>query len=225
MKPRVAGIVSMAVLALALLVPAAAGAQTAIPGPCIDGNLPHGAKSKICVPVVGWNGQLVVFAHGYVAAGQPIDFYHLTLGGVSLPLLVQSQGFAFATTTYRQNGLAILEGADDIRALVDAFTAQRGAPQRTFITGASEGGLVAALLLEQSPDVFSSGLAACGPVGSFRAQVNYVGDFRVLFDYFFPNVIPGTVVDVPPDVMANWTTLYVPAIVGRFRPTPHARSS
>ena len=71
MKPRVGRIVFGAVVALALLLPAAAGAQTAIPGPCIDGDLPHGARSKICVPVAGWNGQLVVFAHGYVAVDQP----------------------------------------------------------------------------------------------------------------------------------------------------------
>ena len=191
MKPRVGRIVSGAVLSIALLLPAAAAAQTAIPGPCIDGNLPSGAKSRICVPVAGWNGRLVVFAHGYIDATRPIDFYHLDFGGVSLPLLVQSQGFAFATTSYRQNGLAILEGADDIRELVTAFTTQRGVPQRTYIAGASEGGLVATLLLEQSPDVFSSGLAACGPVGSFRAQVNYVGDFRVPVRLLLPERHPG----------------------------------
>jgi len=221
MKPRAGRIVSGIVLALALLLPAAAGAQTTpIPGPCIDGNLPSGARSRICVPLAGWNQQLVVFAHGYVPANEPLDFYHLSLGGLSLPLLVQSQGFAFATTTYRQNGLAILEGADDIRELVSAFTMQRGVPQRTFMTGVSEGGLVATLLLEQSPETFSAGLAACGPVGSFRGQVNYVGDFRVLFDYFFPNVIPGTAIDVPPDVAPNWLTQYVPAIIGALQANP-----
>jgi Serine aminopeptidase, S33 len=220
MKPRVGRIVFGAVVALALLLPAAAGAQTAIPGQCIDGDLPHGAKSRICVPVFGWNGQLVVFAHGYVRVDEEIGFSNLIFGGVDLQLLVQSQGFAFATTTYRQNGLAILEGVDDIRNLVDKFTRERGAPQRTFITGASEGGLVAALLLEQSPELFSSGLAACGPVGSFRGQVNYVGDFRVLFDYFFPNVIPGTVVDVPPDVMDNWFSQYVPAVEAALQANP-----
>ena len=120
MKPRVGRIVSGAVVALALLLPAAAGAQTAIPGRMRTGDLPSGAKSMICVPPAGWNGQLVVFAPGYVGPGQPlIAFYHLTLGGVHLPALVLSQGFAFATTSYRQNGLAILEGADDIRELVD----------------------------------------------------------------------------------------------------------
>lgn len=222
MKFRAGRIVFGAVVALALLLPAAAGAQTAIPGPCIDGDLPHGAKSRICVPVAGWNRQLVVFAHGYIDVSQPKDFYHLDFGGVNLPLLVQSQGFAFATTTYRQNGLAILEGADDILNLVVKFTTERGAPERTIVAGASDGGLVAALLLERSPDVFSSGLAACSPVGSFRGQVNYVGDFRVLFDYFFPGTIPGTVVDVPPDVAANWLTLYVPTIIQKLQANPAA---
>jgi hypothetical protein len=221
MKPRAGSFALGIVLAMALLVPAAAGAQTTpIPGPCVDDTLPSGAGSRICVPREGWNQQLVVFAHGYVPANQPLDFYHLSLGGLSLPLLVQSQGFAFATTTYRQNGLAILEGVEDIRELISAFTMQRGVPQRTFMTGVSEGGLVAALLLEQSRDTFSGGLAACGPVGSFRGQVNYIGDFRVLFDYFFPNVIPGTAIDVPADVPANWFTHYVPAIVGALQANP-----
>ncbi len=220
MKGRVRAIVAGVLFSLMALAPTAARAQTATPGPCVPGSLPGGALSLICVPLVGWNGQLVVFAHGYVAAGQPLGFYHLTLGGISLPLLIQSQGFAFATTSYRQNGLAILEGADDIRELVSAFTAQRGIPVKTLITGASEGGLVAALLLEQSPNLFTSGLAACGPVGSFRAQVNYIGDFRVLFDYFFPDVLPGTAIDVPPDVIANWFTQYLPAVQRALQANP-----
>jgi pimeloyl-ACP methyl ester carboxylesterase len=222
MNLRFGRIVFGAVVALALLLPAAAGAQTPIPTPfdlCPEGDLPHGARWKICVPVTGWNGQLVVYAHGYVDVYQEKDFHHVDFGGVNLPFLVQSHGFAFATTTYRQNGLAILEGADDILNLVAEFTNQRGAPLRTIVAGASEGGLVAALLLEQSPDVFSSGLAACSPVGSFRGQVNYVGDFRVLFDYFFPNTIPGTVVDVPPDVAPNWP-LYVSQIIQKLQANP-----
>lgn len=220
MKASVRILVAGVLFSLTTLTPTAARAQAATPGPCLPGALPSGALSLICVPSAGWNRQLVVFAHGYVPAGQPLGFYHLTLGGVSLPLLIQSQGFAFATTSYRQNGLAILEGVDDIRELVSAFTVRYGAPARTQITGASEGGLIAALLLERSPELFSSGLAACGPVGSFRAQVNYIGDFRVLFDYFFPDVIPGTAIDVPPDVIANWFTQYLPAVQRALQANP-----
>ena len=211
MKPRVGRIVSGVVVAIALLVPVGAVAQTPPPLPCAEGTLPSGAKSLICVPPVGWNHQLVVFAPGYAAPGPLLNFHDLTLGGVNLPALVLSQGYAFATTSYRQNGLAILEGADDIRELVTAFTVRVAPPERTFMTGGSEGGLVAALLLEQSPGMFSSGLAACSPVGTFRGQVNYIGDFRVLFDYFFPEVIPGSAIDVPFYVVRDWFTTYLPA--------------
>ena len=47
----------------------------------------------------------------------------------------------FATTSYRQNGLTILEGVDDVRLLVDAF----GPARRVHVIGVSEGGLVATL--------------------------------------------------------------------------------
>jgi pimeloyl-ACP methyl ester carboxylesterase len=208
------------VLLFALLLPAAALAQ-AVPGPCIPGDLPGGARSLICVPVLGWNGQLVVYAHGYVAPGQPLDFYQLTSpDGTFLPLVVQSFGYAFAATSYRQNGLAILEGVEDVRELVAAFSEVHAAPTRTHVAGVSEGGLVATLLAERAPDHFTSAFAACAPIGSFRLQLNYVGDFRVLFDYFFPGLIPGSAIDIPAPVMANWDTLYVPAITAALVANP-----
>jgi hypothetical protein len=55
-------VVFAALLGVAALLPASARAQ-GIPLPCVDGDLPSGALSRICVPL-GWNGQLVVFAHG-----------------------------------------------------------------------------------------------------------------------------------------------------------------
>jgi pimeloyl-ACP methyl ester carboxylesterase len=212
MTARVRTYVVAVVLTLAALWPATARAQVIPPG-CEVGTLPlpSGGLSLICKPEP-WNGQLVVFAHAYVPSGAPLGFYNLTVGDVNLPALVQSFGFAFATTSYRANGLVILEGMEDIRELVTRFTTLHGSPSRTFVTGASEGGLVATLLIERHPDEFDAGLAACGPIGSFRGQVNYVGDFRVLFDYFFPHVIPGTAINVPPGVLINWTTVYLPAI-------------
>lgn len=207
------------VLALFLLPAASASAQVVasapVPGPCMDGVLPGGALSKVCIPASGWNGDLVVYAHGYVPnlPGMPLDFYNLSLpDGTYLPTLVQSLGFAFATTSYRQNGLAFLEGVDDVRQLVEDFDTQHGTPRRRFITGVSEGGLVTTLAAERLPHLFTGAYATCGPIGNFRYQINYLGDMRVLFDYFFPGVIPGSVVDVPSGVMAMWESYYVPAI-------------
>jgi pimeloyl-ACP methyl ester carboxylesterase len=214
-------VVFAAALSGASLLPRAAAGQTAIPGPCVTGLLPGGAGSLMCVPAAGWNGELVVFAHGYVAPGQPLSFYHLTLtDGTPLPALVQSLGFAFATTTFRKNGLAILEGVEDIRQLTAAFAASHTVPLRTHVAGVSEGGLIATLLAERSPELFSSALATCGPIGSFSLQVNVVGDFRVLFDYFFPGIIPGSPINIPAAVMTNWQTVYVPRITAALAAAP-----
>jgi pimeloyl-ACP methyl ester carboxylesterase len=204
-----------------LFLPTTAAAQPQ-PGPCVPGLLPHGAGSLICVPTAGWNGELVVFAPGYTPPQLPLNFYYLnTPDGVSVPLLVQSLGYAFATTTFRKNGLAVLEGADDIRNLVAAFpVVTQLTPTRVHVAGVSEGGLVATLLAERSPALFSSAWAACAPIGSFRQQVNYLGDFRALFDYYFPNVLPGSPVEISPLAAALWTSTYVPAIQNAFLANP-----
>ena len=195
----------------------------AVPGPCQQGTLPHGALWLVCVPAAGWNGDLVVWAHGYVAPNQPLGFYHLGSDGTSLPDETQRLGYAFATTSYRQNGLAVLEGADDVRELVALFPSVAGrAPTRTYQTGASEGGLITTLLIERSPELFSGGLAACGPIGSFKRQVDYFGDFRVLFDYFFPGVLPPSPIAIPPGVMEQWDSVYVPRIKAALAANPGA---
>lgn len=203
------------------LPPAFAGPPT--PGVCQDGVLPSGALSRICIPTAGWNGDLLVWAHGYVAYNDPIDFYNLTFDGVYLPDLVQHLGFAFATTSYRMNGLAVLPAIDDVRELIAAFPpVARQMPTRTYMTGASEGGLVTTLLVERYPELFSGGLALCGPIGSFQREIDYIADFRVLFDYFFPGVLPASPIAIPQDVIDNWDAVYVPAIENALAAAPDA---
>lgn len=198
-------------------------AAVPVPGPCVDGTLPGGALSRICVPAFGWNGDLIVYGHGYVAFNEPLDFYNLELpDGTHLPTLVQSLGYAFATTSYRRNGLAILEGVDDVRELVTRFAQDVGEPGATYIAGASEGGAVTALSVERSADIFDAGLSLCGPIGDFRRQVNYWQDFRTLYDYFFPDVLPGDAVHVPPELIAGWETVYQPIVLAKLAADPAA---
>jgi pimeloyl-ACP methyl ester carboxylesterase len=201
----------------------AAAPSLATPGACVEGTLPHGALSMICVPVSGWNGELLVWAHGYVAFNEPLDFYHLGLAEISLPELAQALGFAFATTSYRQNGLAILEGVEDVADLLEAFPMVAGqSSSRTYLLGASEGGIVATLFAERKPGLIDGALALCGPIGDFTAQVDYVGDFRVLFDYFFPNTLPGDPTLIPADLIAGWNSLYVPRVREALSANPNA---
>jgi pimeloyl-ACP methyl ester carboxylesterase len=209
-------------LALACPAPGAAATPT-LPDSCRVGTL-EAAQTLVCVPEP-WNGDLVVFAHGYVAptAGPPeIPWDQLLLtDGTSIPGVVTSLGFAFAATSYSDDGLAVAEGVRDVEALVEAFgkTAPR-APDHVYLVGASEGGLVTTLAVEQRPDVFSGGLATCGPVGDFRRQIDHVGDFRVLFDYFFPDLVGGSAIAPPVVSQEDWDGTYVPRIAAAFAGRP-----
>lgn len=193
------------------LPPAAAAA-------CEDGTQASGAKYRICMPgpLLPWNGDLVIFAHGYVAAQEPIAIpenqLHLP-DGTSIPDTVTSFGYAFATTSYSVNGLAVKEGLADLADLVTIFRAQHSTLQRVYLVGASEGGLITTLGIERRPEIYSGGIATCGPIGDFRAQVNYLGDFRVVFDYFFPGVMPGTAISIPQALIDNWDTHFATTVL------------
>jgi pimeloyl-ACP methyl ester carboxylesterase len=174
-----------------------------------------GAIYRICMPTFGWNGDLLVYAHGYVAANKPVGIPEdqLNLGGTYIPDAANFLGYAFATTSYSVNGLAIRQGLPDLVDLVRIFRAQHPTLRRVVLIGVSEGGLITTLATEQYPAVFNGGLAACGPIGDFRRHANYVGDFRAVFDYFFPGLIPGSPVSIPDDLIANWDTYYTTTVV------------
>jgi hypothetical protein len=89
--------------------------------------------------------------------------------------------------------------------------------------GASEGGLIATLSVEQTPALFSGRRALCGPIGDFQYQVNYIGDFRVLSDYFFPGVLPGSPTRIPARLIRNWDSFYVPRVKAALRESPRPR--
>lgn len=203
---------------------AAAPAQAEPEARCQEGVQPSGALWLICIPRFLWNGDLVVFAHGYTAYNEPLGFQNLYLpDGTYLPDLVTGLGFAFATTSYRTNGLAVLQGVDDIRELIALFPGVAGrAPDRIYLTGASEGGVITTLLVEQSPDLVSGGLSLCGPSGDFKRQIDYWGDFRVLFDYFFPGVLPPSPISIPQEVIDHWEDIYAPAIQAAVNADPQA---
>jgi pimeloyl-ACP methyl ester carboxylesterase len=189
---------------------------------CSDGMLTHGALYRVCFPS-SWNGNLVLYAHGYVQPGQPIALPSDQIGGQSIAGTVNGLGYAYATTSYRANGLVVPEATEDLAELeATVRKLYRPDPVKTIVVGVSEGGLVAALAAERHPDQFDGALAACGPVGSFRRQLDYFEDFRVVFDYLFPSVIPGSAVQVPEAVTAHWDDLYAPAVAAAILLHPSA---
>jgi pimeloyl-ACP methyl ester carboxylesterase len=198
----------LAALTLTLLATGPATAEAACDP---DGIQASGSKYRICMPEPGsYNGMLVIWAHGFQDAGTPVAIPEdqLCSNDFCLSDLVNGLGFGFATNSYRKTGLAIVEGKEDILDLVAIYTQQKGVPSKVYLVGASEGGIITALALEQHPDVFSAGVAACGPVGDFPAQINYFGDARVTFDYFFPGLIPGDPFNPDPELVETWLDFY-----------------
>jgi pimeloyl-ACP methyl ester carboxylesterase len=210
-----------AVSFVVLFAPCAASAHAA--STCApDGTQGSGAIYRICMPDT-WNGDLVVYAHGYVAFNEPVAIPEGQLvlpDGTSVPGLINALGFAFATTSYSTNGLAVLQGVADVVDLVAIFRATHGPARRVYLVGPSEGGLVTALALERHPEVFSGGVSACGPIGNFRQQINYNGDYRIVFDYFFPGLIPGDPISVPPSTIDAFYGEIVPRIQKAIREQP-----
>jgi pimeloyl-ACP methyl ester carboxylesterase len=89
--------------------------------------------------------------------------------------------------------------------VVHEFERQFGhVPGNILAVGVSEGAAVAVLAGERYPQLFDGVFAACGPVGDFRGQLDHLNDFRVLFDFFFPNLIPGSAIEVPESVAQAW---------------------
>ncbi len=170
-------------------------------------------------PAACYNGVMILFAHGYVPQGAPASAWQSQLAlpdGTSLPTLLNSLGFGFAASSFSKEGLAILQGVQDTKALTTVIQGLSIPVGKYFVTGASEGGLIATKSVEND-STYSGGIAVCGPIGSFRKQVNYFGDVRVLFDYFFPGVLttgtPGeSAINIPPALMLNWASVYEPAI-------------
>lgn len=159
-----------------------------------------------------WNGELVLYAHGFVDGAAP-----LTLPNKDNVEAIRDEivgmGFAWAYCSYRENGLAVKDGAWATRRLEKLFKATvKVEPSYTWVMAHSLGGLIGIELVEKHPGDYDGILTLAGLNGGTKAQIDYVGDVRVLFDLFYPGVLPGTVLDPLPD---DWTLFDVQmAIIG-----------
>jgi pimeloyl-ACP methyl ester carboxylesterase len=189
---------------------------------CIEGTTSGGALTRVCFPAE-WNGDLILYAHGYVEPDAALAIPDNLIGGTPVEDLINALGYAYATTSYRANGLVADVAVDDMVLLEELVRRTvRPDPLRVYIVGFSEGGLVAALAVEGQPDRYTGALAACGPIGDFARQIDYFNDVRVVFDYLFPGVIPGSPIDPPEEVRAGWSATYAPAVAAALADDPAA---
>jgi len=189
---------------------------------CSDGTTGGGALTQVCFPAE-WNGDLILYAHGYVQPDAPLAIPDNQIGGIPVADLINASGYAYATTSYRANGLVADLAVDDLVLLEELVRRTvRPDPARVYVVGFSEGGLVAALAVEGQPGRYTGALAACGPIGDFARQIDYFNDVRVVFDYLFPGIIPGSPIDPPAELRAGWTATYAPAVAASLANDPGA---
>ncbi len=138
----------------------------ALPGAKASFGRYDGGVYRVEVPD-NWNGELVLWAHGYVAnAGAQgsrlrVGFPGSGQGSPFRAHLVNN-GYTWAASSYRCNGYVPGRGLLDTIALTDLVTKQTGkAPSRVYLTGASMGGHITVLGLQEFPTTFAGGLAMC----------------------------------------------------------------
>jgi hypothetical protein len=112
-----------------------------------------------------WNGDLVLYAHGYRGAGGAQGAV-LRVGNAPIREHLLAQGYAWAASSYRCNGYVPGWGLEDTRGLVPLFTGLNSgrAPTRVYLTGTSMGGHVTLLGMHEYPTEFAGGLSMC-PAG------------------------------------------------------------
>jgi pimeloyl-ACP methyl ester carboxylesterase len=132
-----------------------------------------GGGYRIEVPN-NWNGDLILWTHGFRGNGSS-----LTVDAPQLRSNIISMGYAWASSSYRENGLSPGVGARDTLALKDLFTYSIGAPDRVYLVGASMGGYTGVLSAEHAQGEYDGILSLCG-----------VMDGVEILNYFVGSVIP-----------------------------------
>ena len=173
-----------------------------------------GAHYQIEVPAT-WNGQLVMWAHGYNGA-QP------NLTPNSIPIMrryLLDNGYAWASSSYTTNYYDVRAGVEDTNHLAlnfNAIATAKGrtlaAPSKIFISGVSMGGHVTAAAIDAEAAIYA------------RNKVKYAGAVPMcgvlgdteLFDYFAGyQVVAQQLAGIPITMFpqtADFTTTLAPTI-------------
>ncbi len=135
----------------------------------LEGQLPSGAAYLMDVPTA-WNGTVLLYSHGYHAAGGPNPAQDAPSPSSRDKLL--AEGYALIGSSYATNGWAVTDAVPDQLATLDLFTEKFGTARRTLAWGTSYGGLVTTTLAERHAERFDGSLSMCGLVQGGVANWN-----------------------------------------------------
>lgn len=186
--------------------------ETKLPFEALDGATAQwgvlgNAGYRIEVPD-NWNGDLVLWAHGFRGEG-----LELTVDNHPLRELLIAQGYAWAASSYSRNDYDVGVGVRDTLALTRYFDQNVGRADNRYITGVSMGGHVTAVLAETAGRVYDGALAACGAIGDYEL-FDYYLDFNVAAQQI------GTGTSAFPVDPAEYVGVTVPSIKANLEAVP-----
>jgi pimeloyl-ACP methyl ester carboxylesterase len=159
-RTTVAALASTATAAALLLT--AVPSQAAVAATTRSGTI--GAAAWTAKVPADWNGTLLLWNHGIRTTIDPnraAEWAPKGTDGDTTEALL-AKGYALVGSSYRSNGFAARDAVNDDIALLAEFTRQFGKPARTFVWGASLGGLITEMLAEERPDLVTGAAPACG---------------------------------------------------------------
>jgi hypothetical protein len=161
-----------------------------------------GAGYRVEVPQ-NWNGELVLYAHGFRGAG-----LELTVSNPPIRQYLIAHGYAWAASSYATNGYDVAQGVKDTHDLGTLFNGLVGHPSRVYFTGTSMGGHITGVAIEQYPNAYVGAMPMCGVMGDNK-----------LFDYFVENHLTAQTlagIPVPFPFPADYATTVVPQLKAAF---------
>lgn len=111
----------------------------------------------IAVPKDTWNGKLLLYNHGMRFPTRPLSS--------ALPLQSKHyrqwlrEGWMVASSSFRRQGMIVLEAIQDSAALHETIVARFGEPKRTILFGESMGATISLLMVESEPLKYHGAIA------------------------------------------------------------------
>jgi len=168
------------------------------------------AGYRIEVPA-DWNGDLIMFAHGYRGEDARL-FFNESEFPDGFRQWMLDEGYAWGMSTYGKNSYNVSEGVKDTHALARRFNGLVAKPDNIYIAGYSMGGHITAVSAETYGNTYSGAMPMCGVVGDYE-----------LFDYFLDFNVAGQQLALGASQFPaadDYTTAVVPDIKAALGMTP-----
>jgi hypothetical protein len=100
------------------------------------------------------------------------------------------------------------------------FTSNFGKPQRTYLYNLSRGAINITNLVETAAVRYGGIFSVCGANGGIQLNIDYFFTTRVLFDYFYPEVLPGDLLHSVVNDLPGYQTQVAPLVVAAINSNP-----